>query len=306
MKISTVVFAWLCSACLLMAADPIVLMGSNGREVPFAGVREASPQGLTLLMDEDGDDMLVTWDKFDLEALKKDHPKIYAAYENAAKGKTTSLRLGVYEDMMSQKQYLSELRKALAEEDSYKVPKLSHFFSHKDDDQTFTSTSKSQDSNAAKRSKRFVETYEELLTEFFQIKDLNLSKDTITWNWGNGDIYVIVKEAYPRNNSSVKLSHQQFIDFFANENHRSRNKAAEYLNANPEELTPVMGVLRKYRNIAKNKLLTDETTRHRYIYLFEKMEEHIEGLRASQTLPRSLERDFQDFNRELKLHAAAR
>jgi len=285
----------------LMAADPVMLTGANGREVAFAGVRQAGPMGLTLMMEEDSDEITVGWDKFDLEALKK-HPKIYAAYQSAQNGRTTALNLGLYEDMLTQQQYLANLRQAMKEEDRYEVPKLSDFFSHKDDDLSFTSTSKSQDSNAAKRSKRFVDTYRELLDEFFLLAKESLKTDTITWDWGNGDRYVIVKEAYP-SSGSVKLSRMHVIEFFANEKNRSRNKAAEYFNARPGQLDPIIQMLRKFKRQAQSQLMADETTRYRYVYLLDSVEEHLQGFRESQTLPDSVERDLQNFIREMELRS---
>lgn len=79
-----------------LLAEPIPIRGANGKTIPFAGVKEALPGGLVLQIQPGGEDTAVPWDKFDLEALKTDHPQIHAAYLKAQAGESTVLELGSY------------------------------------------------------------------------------------------------------------------------------------------------------------------------------------------------------------------
>jgi len=81
----------------LLAAEPVQIQGSNGRVIPFDGIREAVPQGLWLRVQEGGEEVAVAWSKLDIESLKVDHPKIHEAYLNAQAGESTLLELGSYE-----------------------------------------------------------------------------------------------------------------------------------------------------------------------------------------------------------------
>lgn len=81
----------------LLAAEPIQIKGSNGRVIPFDGIREAVQQGLWLRVQEGGDEIAIAWTKLDLDALKLDHPEIHAAYLKAQTGESTLLELGSYE-----------------------------------------------------------------------------------------------------------------------------------------------------------------------------------------------------------------
>lgn len=81
----------------LLVAEPVQITGSNGRVIPFDGIREAVPQGLWLRVKEGGDEVAVPWSKLDLEALKSEHPVIHEAYQKAEVGESTVLELGSYE-----------------------------------------------------------------------------------------------------------------------------------------------------------------------------------------------------------------
>lgn len=90
----------LIAATLVMAASlaaaPIVLTGANGRKVEFLGVKDATPQGITVQLVEEGDLIGVRWDKLDLEALKQENALIYAAYEASKGGETIAIDLGSF------------------------------------------------------------------------------------------------------------------------------------------------------------------------------------------------------------------
>lgn len=73
-------------------AEPVSLMGSTGKRVEFAILKEATPKGITAHMTEDGPLMGIPWDKLDLNVLKREHPLIFAAYEQSQTGETIDLQ----------------------------------------------------------------------------------------------------------------------------------------------------------------------------------------------------------------------
>lgn len=72
-------------------AEPVSLTGVTGKKVVFASVKQATPKGITAHMAEDGPLMGIPWDKLDLEALKREHPLIFAAYQKSQDGDTINL-----------------------------------------------------------------------------------------------------------------------------------------------------------------------------------------------------------------------
>lgn len=86
-------------SCLLVLAPnlrAISLTGSNGRQVEFAGIKQATPKGLTAQISADAGVIGVPWDKVDLAALATEHPVIHEAYVAAQQGTTTELNLGIF------------------------------------------------------------------------------------------------------------------------------------------------------------------------------------------------------------------
>jgi len=77
-------------------ADNLVLTGSNGREVTFAGIREATPQGLIAQMSAEGEPITIPWETLDLGALRERQPEIHAAYEAAQGGERVALNFGIF------------------------------------------------------------------------------------------------------------------------------------------------------------------------------------------------------------------
>ncbi|EIP96445.1 hypothetical protein OpiT1DRAFT_00860 [Opitutaceae bacterium TAV1] len=106
------------------AADDIVrLTGANGREVDFAGIWEARPEGLVVLTDPAGSLQLVPWDRFDLSQLKATQPAIDAARRRAVFLRTAqSVNLGLFSGVLTPAQVGSELRKVLDTPITVKVP----------------------------------------------------------------------------------------------------------------------------------------------------------------------------------------
>jgi hypothetical protein len=77
-----------------LAAVPI--KGVNGSVVDFAGIKMAKPSGLEVLIQKDGELVVVPWDRIDLIALKAEQPGVFAAYETSRKGVDVELNLGVF------------------------------------------------------------------------------------------------------------------------------------------------------------------------------------------------------------------
>ena len=77
-------------------ASAITITGSNGRAVEFAGLKDATPKGVTAQLQPEGDIIGIPWEKLDLSALEQEHPRIYAAYLSSQKGETVPLNLGTF------------------------------------------------------------------------------------------------------------------------------------------------------------------------------------------------------------------
>lgn len=77
-------------------ASAITLTGANGRAVEFAGIKDATPKGITAQLTPEADLIGVPWSKLDLAALERDQKLIFAAYKRAKDGETIELNLGSY------------------------------------------------------------------------------------------------------------------------------------------------------------------------------------------------------------------
>ncbi|MEM7697705.1 MAG: hypothetical protein AAF236_04795 [Verrucomicrobiota bacterium] len=82
--------------------EPISITGSNGRAVPFLGIKSAMPGGLITQLAENGPETPVRWEKIDISALQQEHPKIYAAYLSTQQGETVELNLGTFAPPMDE------------------------------------------------------------------------------------------------------------------------------------------------------------------------------------------------------------
>ncbi|MBL9153168.1 MAG: hypothetical protein JNK37_11805 [Verrucomicrobiales bacterium] len=74
----------------------IPIAGSNGVVVDFAGVKDASPEGLSVQIKEGGALVLIPWEKIDLAKLRESHSVISAAYFRTREGATVQLNLGSF------------------------------------------------------------------------------------------------------------------------------------------------------------------------------------------------------------------
>ena len=103
--------------------DPVRLVGANGREVDFAGVWEARPEGLVVVATAEAPLTLVPWEKFDLTRLKADQPGIDAARRRAVFLRSPqAVNLGLFSGLLTPGQAGGELRRILDETLTVKVP----------------------------------------------------------------------------------------------------------------------------------------------------------------------------------------
>jgi hypothetical protein len=101
----------------------IRLAGANGREVDFAGIWEARPEGLVVLITAEAPVSTVAWDRFDLARLRNDQPAIDAARQRAIFLRSPQpVNLGLFAGLLTPAQAGSELRRALDETMTVKVP----------------------------------------------------------------------------------------------------------------------------------------------------------------------------------------
>ena len=96
MKLNHVIFAIAFLFAFATESRAISLKGSNGRQVEFAGIKDATPQGLTAQVTAESPLIGVQWEKLDLEAMKAENPQIYASYLTTLDGETVNLNLGSY------------------------------------------------------------------------------------------------------------------------------------------------------------------------------------------------------------------
>ena len=101
----------------------IRLAGANGREVDFAGIWEARPEGLVVLITAEAPVSIVAWDRFDLARLRNDQPSIDAARQRAVFLRSPQpINLGLFAGLLTPAQIGSELRRILDESTTVKVP----------------------------------------------------------------------------------------------------------------------------------------------------------------------------------------
>jgi|GEM_PF-1270261 hypothetical protein len=108
-----------------VSASPgsIRLVGANGREVDFAGIWEARPEGLVVLITPDSPVATVAWDRFDLARLRSDEPAIDAARQRAIFLRSPQpINLGLFAGLLTPAQAAAELRRMLDEGVTLKVP----------------------------------------------------------------------------------------------------------------------------------------------------------------------------------------
>lgn len=104
-------------------AAPVRLTGSNGREVEFAGIWEARPEGLVVLATAEDQPVTVAWEKLDLERLKTTQPALEAARQRARFLRSPQpVNLGLFAGLLTPAQAGTELRHLLDTALVLKVP----------------------------------------------------------------------------------------------------------------------------------------------------------------------------------------
>jgi hypothetical protein len=102
---------------------PVRLVGANGREVDFAGVWEARPEGLVVVTSAEAAPTLVPWSRFDLARLRSEQPSLDAARQRALFLRSPQpINLGLFAGLLTPSQVGSELRRALDQTLTVKVP----------------------------------------------------------------------------------------------------------------------------------------------------------------------------------------
>ncbi len=102
---------------------PVRLAGANGREVDFAGIWEARPDGLVVVTQPVDPLTLVPWEKFDLARLHTEQPGIDAARQRAVFLRSPQpVNLGLFAGLLTPVQAGHELRRLLDANLTAKVP----------------------------------------------------------------------------------------------------------------------------------------------------------------------------------------
>ncbi|WP_309398145.1 hypothetical protein [Cerasicoccus maritimus] len=146
-----------------LAPSGIRLRGENGAEIVAAGVLEARPEGAVILLYGRSTPILAAWDKFDLELLKEDQPKIYFGYLDAKRfNRPFLLKLGVYADIVSFEETIIELNRELLKPRFYPLPQNINYLIEQEPD---VIRWKVRDTN---RYAKIMRDYQQQLEDFFR------------------------------------------------------------------------------------------------------------------------------------------
>lgn len=282
--------AWLLLSAALLAGDPVVLMGSNGREVAFAGVLEAQPDGLKLKVQEDQSPILVPWERLDIIDLETRHPPIYQAVQEARQHRrTVPLRLGIYAQYQDYQQLVQALARDFNRPYTVPVPAYEDYLTAY---QRLYFRSNSDYNNFARNRRRVFDNYAQFLEHFFPTQNIRLSVSRSSFSQN-------VYSAFP-DKRSVPITGRQVLAFFGDERARSRREAVVYLHTYPQVLAPITESLRKARAQVPNPLL--DRTNPDEIYLETLLDNCLadfEHLQSQTTFPHRAIRNFQLLARTL-------
>lgn len=112
------------TALLITSASPAfatIIKGSNGTEIDFVAIFDATPKGLLALTTPESTAMNIPWERIDLDHLKANQAVVFGAYQKAiATQKVQPIGLGLAEGLIS----LSQLKDAMkqAVKDPYYWP----------------------------------------------------------------------------------------------------------------------------------------------------------------------------------------
>ena len=101
----------------------VTLTGINRREVEFAGIWEARPEGLVVVTTAESEPVTVPWSKFDLAKLKTEQPSLEAARQRAVFLRSAQpVNLGLFARILTPAQVGSEIARVLDVPATVKVP----------------------------------------------------------------------------------------------------------------------------------------------------------------------------------------
>lgn len=105
------------------ASTSVTLTGINRREVEFAGIWEARPEGLVVVTTAESEPVTVPWSKFDLAKLKTEQPSLEAARQRAVFLRSAQpVNLGLFARILTPAQVGSEIARVLDVPATVKVP----------------------------------------------------------------------------------------------------------------------------------------------------------------------------------------
>ena len=264
----------------------ISLTGSNGRSVQFAGVLEAQPQGLVLLMTEGKEPMTVSWDKFDMVALEENHPKIYDAYSKATSyRKVVPLRLGVYSKYKCYDQVLSQLANDFNKPYTVPVPSYEEYIEAYN--RLYFDYGGARDYyDHAKDRRKIYNKYREFIDLFFSGQNIQLSVSSSMYSQ---NVFAAVPDK-----KQVKITPRSLVAFFAAKNNKSRKEAIVYIHNYKDVIKQPLEILRKTSKEVPSPLFDRSNPDEAYLesLLVNNIKE-LEHLSKEKTFPHSALRNFE-------------
>ncbi|HAV13559.1 MAG TPA: hypothetical protein DCX06_08745 [Opitutae bacterium] len=296
------IVAYFLSSFSVLSAEGVKLRGANGVAIEFPGILKATPKGLVLMMALDGEELLVTWDKFDESDMQTRQPDIYNAMQRSIRQREdVSLRLGVYAGMQTAKEFKKSLRDALNQEIQIKLPPMSEFFDDKDiKGGSFNFNHIDDFKFAEKRSARYLKLYTELLQDLVGWENPEFSKSTHSLIKSNGSRDVVVTEARP-GRSTTLMKPMDFLQFLSKENNRLSNSGVTLLRYNLEALDAICKAFEDASAaLGEGAIIADSSTISNWHYTARSMLESFNSLYKSKTINAQFDRDlrrmFEDFD----------
>lgn len=265
------------------AADPLLFIGSEGQQAEFAGVLEARIEGLVIQVNVGDRPITVPWNRFDLEDLKRRHPPVHRARENALSGQNpVMLRLGSFAGALTYEEVLANLAADFDRPHDYPVPTFDEYLENYGRQQMRRSQ---HYFDYARQRARVHEDYQNFIREFFRGEvTLSVSRSAYSAN---------VFSSHP-NKNSVRLSARHIIDFFSEENRRGRREAMVYLNYHPRVLDRPMEILARHQRGLPTTLFDSTNLDHLHLpALLENNRNELATIQRERSFPHSAPRQFQ-------------
>lgn len=247
--------------------------------------------------------MTVPWDKFDLEHLKANHPKIEDARAAAVKNrKEVMLMLGLYEGKQTLADFIAHYKAELSKTRSFDVPNLSVFA--QDDDMAngrFNFKSYNEFGAAEKRSERDYEYYTEFIGEFFLSNNFSFRKQTYSLSYPNsGKQYVVIVDATASPNSA-QTTYNRVVDYLRQDRRSDFRNAVILLKANTAHFNSLQELFFAMKQKLETEVIGDETELRKASYQLLKINEMMELLSKTTTLPADFSSDLDRALEDLKL-----